>query len=135
MNTIVRGYSDSDFEAVSKIIFDSFGYEKSHVRSDTAYEFVAEIDGVVVGYFILNEMIDIIRNFKVYHIDYVCVDDNYRGKGIGTTMMNFAIQYAKENNIRRLELTSSNSRISAHKLYEKMGFDKRDSSIFRKELI
>ena len=135
MNTIVRGYSDSDFEVVSKIIFDSFGYEKSHVSSDTAYEFVAEIDGVVVGYFILNEMIDIIRNFKVYHIDYVCVDDNYRGKGIGTTMMNFAIQYAKENNIRRLELTSSNSRISAHKLYEKMGFDKRDSSIFRKELI
>lgn len=67
-------------------------------------------------------------------IEYVCVDTNYRGQGIGGMMMDFATEYAKKNNISRLELTSGNKREGAHKLYLEHGFLKRDTSVFKKEI-
>ncbi len=81
------------------------------------------------------EEIDIIRNIKIYHIGYVCVDSRYQGKGFGREMMEYAISYAKDNNVARLELTSGNQREVAHKLYLSLGFVKRDTSVFRKELL
>ena len=91
---IVREYADNDFDRVNEIILNSFGYERKKVKNDMAHEFVACIDDIVVGYLILNEMIDIIKNKKVFHIDYVCVDPNYRGKNIGYEMMNYVMDYA-----------------------------------------
>ena len=69
------------------------------------------------------------------NLGYVCVDSIYRGNGIGKTMTEYAIKYAKENGAYRIELTSRNDRESAHKLYLNLGFIKRDSSIFRKEFL
>ncbi len=132
---IVREYDDNDFDRVNEIILNSFGYERKKVKNDMAHEFVACIDDIVVGYLILNEMIDIIKNKKVFHIDYVCVDPNYRGKNIGYEMMNYVMDYAKDNGGSRIELTSNPTRVAAHKLYEKCGFKKRDTDVFRKELI
>ena len=70
--------------------------------------------------------------FRAY---FVCVDVNGRGKGIGGKMMDFASEYAKKNNISRLELTSSSKRVAAHKLYLSCGYVKRDSDIFRKDIL
>ena len=67
-------------------------------------------------------MIDIIKNKKTYHIDYVCVDPEYRGQKIGKTMMDYVIDYAKKEGGSRIELTSNPTRVAAHKLYENCGF-------------
>lgn len=131
----VRKYNKEDFSRVNEIILESFGYERKDISSDMAHEFVACIDEIVVGYLILNEMIDIIKDKKIYHIDYVCVDPNYRGKNIGKAMMDYVIEFAKENGGSRIELTSNPTRVAAHKLYEKCGFIKRDTDVFRKELV
>ena len=55
--------------------------------------------------------------------------------GIANEMMNFILNYAKDNNYERVELTSKNQRLAAHKLYEKYGFVIRDTSVYRKELV
>ena len=135
MDFIIRKYKDEDYDAVFNIIFNSLGYKKEKIKNDKSFEFVCEYNSKVIGYFILNEMIDIVRNLKIYHIDYVCVDKDYRGRGFGTEMMKYAIEYAKENGVARVELTSGNQRESAHKLYLSLGFVKRDTSVFRKELL
>jgi len=132
---IVREYNDNDFDRVNEIILGSFGYQRENIKNTMAHEFVACIDDMVVGYLILNEMIDIIKNKKVFHIDYVCVDPSYRGKNIGYEMMQYVMNYAKENGGSRIELTSNPTRVAAHKLYEKCGFIKRDTDVFRKELV
>ena len=134
MDIVVRKYEEGDYEVVEKLIFDSLGYHKEKMFDARVYEFVSCLDNQVVGYFNLMEEVDIIRNLKIFHIGYVCVDENYRGQGIARTMMEYAINYAKENGVYRMELTSSNYREAAHKLYLSLGFEKRDSSIFRKEL-
>ena len=135
MNIVVRKYDDGDFHLADKILFESLGYHKEKMSDNRVYEFVACLDNVVVGYFNMLEEIDIIRNIKIYHIGYVCVDSNYRQRGIGHKMMEYAVSFAQERGACRLELTSGNQRVAAHKLYLSLGFIKRDSAIFRKELL
>ncbi len=131
----VRKYEDKDFDRVNEIVLKSFGYERADVHDERSHEFVACLDDVVVGYMILNEMIDIIKNKKIYHIDYVCVDPEYRGKKIGKIMMDYVMEFAKKEGGSRIELTSNPTRVAAHKLYENCGFIKRDTDVFRKELV
>lgn len=128
-------YDEKYFDEVNLLLKNTFNYEKSRVSSPYAHEFICLVDGAVVGYFILNEMIDVVRNIKIYHVDYVCVDSNYRGRGIGKKMMEYATSYVRDNGGVRMELTSGNQREAAHKLYLGLGFVKRDSSVFRKEII
>lgn len=135
MGIVIRKYMDTDFASVDQIIFDTFGYHREQKSDERAYEFVACLDDRVVGYFYLMEDIDIIQDFKTYHVEYVCVDPQYRGQGIGKKMMEFAIQFAKDHQVKRMELTSGNQREVAHKLYLSLGFEKRDTSVFRKELL
>ena len=135
MGILIREYRESDYESVNKIIIDSWNDSKSKVSLDYCHEFVAEMDGEIVGYFYLLEAPDIIRNLNVYYIHYLCVDTSHRGMGIGRAMVEFIEKYAKINGVQRLELTSKNERIIAHKLYESFGFEKRDTSVFRKEII
>ena len=135
MGAIVRNYSKNDLEDVSRIMLDAFGYKKTDITDKNAKEFVCILEGKVVGYFYIHLKLDIIKDILIGDIEYVCVDINNRGKGIGNKMMDFAIDYAKKNNISRLELTSGNSRIAAHKLYLGKGFKKRDTSVFRKEIL
>jgi len=55
-------------------------------------------------------------------------------KGIGRHLMNAALDYAKNDGIEKVDLTSSNQRIAAHEHYIKLGFKKRDTTVFRYEL-
>lgn len=135
MNIVVRKYKETDYEGANRVLMEAFGYVKEKISDERVYEFVACIDEVVVGYFNLMEEMDVIRNIKIFHVGYVCVDNNYRGKGIGHIMMEYAIKFAKESHAVRLDLTSGNKREAAHKLYLSLGFEKRDTSVFRKELL
>lgn len=135
MNIVIREYLDSDYDSVYPLLLSVFHVQKENVHDGRAHEFVCEYDGIVVGYFILNEMRDVVQDFLTYHVDYVCVDSAYQGRGIGRKMMDFVIHYAESHQVKRLELTSRNERVVAHQLYSSLGFEKRDSSIYRKELV
>ena len=49
-------------------------------------------------------------------------NEQYRGRGYGTDMMNFLIKTAKENNCNFVTLSASSD--SGYKIYEKLGFNK-----------
>ncbi len=135
MDLMVRKYLEEDYDEVNKLLYKTFGYEVDKQKDEKAHEFVGIYDSKVVGYFILNEMTDIVRNLKIYHLDYVCVDEDYRGRGFAKVMMEYAIKYAHDTGACRIDLTSGNKRIAAHKLYLGLGFEKRDTSVFRKETL
>lgn len=135
MDIKIRKYNDNDYDDVFKIIKEAFSCEKSKASSSFINEYVACLDGNIVGYFYLLDDIDIVKNIKILHLHYICVASKYRGMGIANEMMNFILNYAKDNNYERVELTSKNQRLAAHKLYEKYGFVIRDTSVYRKELV
>jgi len=64
-------------------------------------------------------------------VEDVVVDDSTRGKGVGTTLTREAIRLAKERGARTVDLTSRPSREAAHRLYEGLGFQIRDSRVYR----
>jgi GNAT superfamily N-acetyltransferase len=61
-------------------------------------------------------------------IGYICdlvVDREHRGAGVGTALVEKAVQIAKERGCRRVELDSGFPRTEAHRFYERRGFEKR----------
>jgi glucosamine-phosphate N-acetyltransferase len=61
-------------------------------------------------------------------VGYLCdlvVDQEYRGLGVGTALVERAAEIARERGCRRVELDSGFHRTAAHQFYERRGFEKR----------
>ena len=132
---IVRQYKEEDFNDVSRIIKEAFSIDKvKNIFDDNYLELVAELNNKVVGYLVISKIRNIVLDKYYYHVDYVCVDSNYQNMGIGRELMLEVDRLAIKNNIMYIELTSNKSREAAHHLYEKLGYEKRDSFIFRRTI-
>ena len=57
-----------------------------------------------------------------YYIDTVCVAPEARGKGIGTLLIQFAIEQTKQRGFTKLSLNVETQKEDARRLYERMGF-------------
>lgn len=55
-------------------------------------------------------------------IEAVRVASHLRGQGLGTQLIGHAIERARERGCKLVQLTSDNSRLGAHRLYERLGF-------------
>ena len=64
-------------------------------------------------------------------IEDVVVDDAVRGRGVGEALSLEAIQRAVGAGARTVELTSRPSREAANRLYQRLGFVRRDSNVYR----
>lgn len=64
-------------------------------------------------------------------IEDVIVDQDARGQSIGEKMLLHVIEFAKKLNVASINLTSSPSRIAANKLYQKLGFNLRETNVYR----
>jgi ribosomal protein S18 acetylase RimI-like enzyme len=64
-------------------------------------------------------------------IEDVVVDDAARGKGVGSVLTEEALRLARNAGARTVDLTSRPSRQAANRLYERLGFQARDSRVYR----
>jgi len=66
-------------------------------------------------------------------LDEVVVDDSARGKGIGEALVSAALEVGRERGAQIAELQSGRgpNRAAAHRLYERMGFQIRETDVFR----
>lgn len=86
--------------------------------------YVAKIDKKIVGYIIIDiieKKNSFMRYRKLLQVDTLCVDENYRGKGIGTKLLEFAKNLGKENNCTDIYLTVNEENENAIKVYENFG--------------
>lgn len=63
-------------------------------------------------------------------IEDVVVDDAHRGRGIARSMMAQAISAAREAGASGIALTSNPKRVEANRLYQSMGFQKRETNAY-----
>ncbi|ANP48589.1 ribosomal protein S18 acetylase RimI-like enzyme [Streptomyces griseochromogenes] len=61
----------------------------------------------------------------------VVVDESARGGGIGLALVRRGLDLARSRGARQVDLTSRPSRTAAHRLYEKAGFVRRETHVFR----
>lgn len=66
-------------------------------------------------------------------IEDVVVDEACRGRGVGEALTRAAFARARKAGAKRVELTSGPDRLAAHRLYERLGFRRRESHLYRCE--
>lgn len=64
-------------------------------------------------------------------IEDVVVDEHMRGRGIGEALTRAALAKAKEMGVHTVDLTSRPSRESANRLYQRVGFQLRQTNLYR----
>jgi len=67
-------------------------------------------------------------------IEDVVVDEAARGRGVGEAIVKRCIEVARERGAAIVELQSARSREAANRLYPRLGFELRDSNVYRMKL-
>ena len=67
-------------------------------------------------------------------LEDIVVDESHRGCGYGEKIVEYAINYIKKMDIDTITLTSNSSRVAANKLYQKMGFERYETNVYRMKL-
>ena len=67
-------------------------------------------------------------------IEDVVVDETFRGQGLSKQLVAHAIEFVKSQQIPLLMLTSNPKRIAANKLYQAMGFERKETNVYRMKL-
>lgn len=91
--------------------------------------FVARVDGVIVGTLTL-VLYRIATGLKAW-IEDVVVDESARGHGVGEALNMAAVDEARRHGAKSVALTSRPSREAANRLYMRLGFQPRDTNVYR----
>ncbi|MEL6890399.1 MAG: GNAT family N-acetyltransferase [Actinomycetota bacterium] len=94
--------------------------------------FLARVGGEIVGSLTL-AFYRIPTGLKSW-IEDVVVDDAARGHGVGRLLNDAALDVARERGAKNVALTSRPSREAANRLYQRIGFEIRDTNVYRYEL-
>jgi ribosomal protein S18 acetylase RimI-like enzyme len=99
------------------------------VSSDATTVLIAWADGQLAGTLSL-VMFPVPTGLRAW-IEDVIVDQAARGQGIGEALTMAALRLAEEAGARTVDLTSRPSREAAGRLYERVGFQARETRAYR----
>lgn len=95
------------------------------IADDSKPIFVAAENETVMGYAfcVFQQHIDnnILTDIKTLYIDDLCVDENARGKHLGTKLYDYVVAFAKESGCYNVTLNVWSCNESAMRFYEKRG--------------
>ncbi|MYB10077.1 MAG: GNAT family N-acetyltransferase [Acidimicrobiia bacterium] len=100
--------------------------------SDATRLLVAHADGDIVGSLTL-VLVRIPTGLRAI-IEDVVVDERSRGQGVGRTLNEAALEVARAAGAVTVDLTSRPSREAANRLYLSLGFEVRDTNVYRYRL-
>lgn len=132
----IRRCEVDDFERILPLLRQLWPNKKLNVESlrkvfvdgiySPAQEYVcAEIGSTMVGFCSLVLKNNLWQEGNLGHIDELVVDGKHRGHGVGTQLLEYIVQVAKERGCRRVELDTAFHRKQAHQFYEQRGFENR----------
>lgn len=102
------------------------------VESPASDVLVARLDGRIVGTLTL-VVFRIPTGVRAW-IEDVVVDDDARGHGVGDLLNRFALDLARSKRAKTVDLTSRPSREAANRLYQRIGFEPRETNVYRYDL-
>lgn len=156
---MIRQASNSDLDGIEIGYHEHFEYEKLHgaytvfregiypTRRDAEKAlknkalYVYEENGIVLGSIILDgQQPDEYKNIdwpsqapdeKVKVIHLLMVRPGIKGKGIGSALVNDAIEIAKQNSCKAVRLDTGSQNVPAATLYRKLGFQLVATSVMK----
>ena len=136
MDVFIREAQEGDYLAIGNLIKHELGYgdidftslfdRLRRISSDDNYmTFVAVMDTQVVGFIGLLKYITYELDNGYLRILAMAVSQEQQNKGIGSELLRQAEQFAAENNIAHIMLTSRLNRLAAHIFYEHNDYVKK----------
>ena len=138
MNVVeIQDYSDGVLEALNTLMpqlsssFDALNQRdlEAIVESDTSSLFMAMENKRYYGSLTLVRF-KIPSGFRAW-IEDVVVSEDARGKGVGEKLVKHAVQVANQSSVKSIDLTARSSRVAAISIYEKVGFQDRETTAYR----
>lgn len=105
---------------------------RSIVESSACHLLVARSDDEIVGSLTL--VVFLIPTGIRAWIEDVVVDQARNGRGIGRQLTEQALDLARRLGAQTVDLTSRPSREAANHLYQKVGFEQRETNVYRYRL-
>lgn len=102
------------------------------VAAEASNLLIAELDGQIVGSLTL-VVFPIPTGIRAW-IEDVVVDTSARGAGVGAALNNAALDRARRAGATTVDLTSRPSREAANRLYQRLGFEARETNVYRYKL-
>lgn len=134
-NLSVRRMNTNDIDIVKEIYSEAFRKQVSSVIDYTNEDiYVVCLDDEIAGMCMVDYIDDIFISRRTALVNGVCVGEEYRGKGIATFMLDEIEKLALEDGCTEIMLTSSSKRVCANKLYKKLGFEIKDTNVFKKKI-
>jgi ribosomal protein S18 acetylase RimI-like enzyme len=99
------------------------------VGCDANTVLVARADGAITG--TLTLVLLPLPSGPRGRVEDVVVDDTARGQGIAGLLIEEALRLARRAGARTVDLTSRPDRAAANRLYERLGFQARESRVHR----
>jgi ribosomal protein S18 acetylase RimI-like enzyme len=128
--TTIRLWEGRDREHVQALL--KLLSQGAVVRNEDAPPYVAERDGRVVGMVTLC-VFRTLTGPKAY-LDHLVVAPDWRRRGIGRALVEYAIEQARATGASRIDLTANSEKQVGWALYRSLGFQERDTAMFRLNL-
>ena len=125
-----RGHSPEDV-ATSGELLDVL--KRSHILLVRIQGKMKRDHGLIIGMGCLVEIHT--PSGRSGRIEDVVIDEQYRDRGLGERLIKGLIRRAKDRGCRYVELTSRPQRKTANLLYQKLGFQRRETNVYRLPLL
>ncbi len=126
--SIVRMLADDDLgsqrECYADPLPESYYVAFEQIEKDPNHELiVAEQGGEVIGtlHLIFLPSISFQGGLRA-QVESVRVDKRFQNQGIGSRMMKWTIERARQRGAHMIQLTTHKTRLAAHRFYERLGF-------------
>jgi GNAT superfamily N-acetyltransferase len=126
--SIVRMLADDELgsqrERVENPLPESYYSAFEQINKDPNHELVvAEQNGEVIGTLHLMFLPSVsFQGGLRAQVESVRVDKRFQSQGIGSEMMKWAMERARQRGAHMVQLTTHNTRADAHRFYERLGF-------------
>jgi predicted N-acetyltransferase YhbS len=143
---IIRVATKNDISALSELLNELFSFEKEFIVNKKLQEkglqkilenenigdvLLVSFDDEVVAMVILLYTISTALGTKVAILEDMIVSKNFQNQNIGSELLKYAIEVAKNKGCKRITLLTDDENFNAHKFYKKSGFEKSNMIPFR----
>ncbi len=141
MELKIREYQKRDYTELLSLLDTAYNstikqevLEKEYISSTRSILVAVNESDHVVGCTFVEIQEDYVRPSRIAYVTYVAVDENCRRQGIGRKLLHSVVDMCKERECSAIELTSANHRTGAHAFYESLGYTKKKTTVFIKEI-
>ena len=136
MSLGIRNALLADFEEIFKLLqqlWNDTQLNKENLANvysynlgrDEIFDKVVFQDNKIIAYYSGYTSMNLYHSGKVFYLQIIIVDENYRNLGIGKKIIDDIIAISLVEKCRAIELDSAFFRESAHRFYTNLGFEKR----------